>query len=147
MWERDYVTEVIRNILRMHKRIVPGMERGCEEVRACIVLLGGLGHFTDSWSPTKSLRVGNGLATLLDNMRESIHTLHCNLWCLQGTQSKRISRSIICIWACSLGFHVVTLERRPHKTPHIFPPIPDAEYVVLQLKWNVYVAHRHTQLL
>ena len=33
----------------------------------CILLIDGLGHFTDSWSPTRSpLR---GLATLLDNMR------------------------------------------------------------------------------
>ena len=55
------------------------------EVRACVVLL-----------PTRGLLPGrresvNGLATLLDNMRESIHAPHCNLWCLQVTQSKRIS--------------------------------------------------------
>ena len=59
------------------------------EVRGCVVLLiDGLSRFTYSRSPTRSLRVGNGLATLLDNMQESIHT---HLWCLKVTQSKRIS--------------------------------------------------------
>ena len=45
-------------------------EKVCK-VRACVI--DGLGrHFTDSWSPTRSLaeRVGNGLAILLHNMRE-----------------------------------------------------------------------------
>ena len=35
--------------------------------------------FTDSWSLTSSLRVGQAIATLLDSMRESIIALHCNL--------------------------------------------------------------------
>ena len=76
----------------MRKQIVPGTKRTRAEVHACVVLLiDGLGHFTYSWSPTRSLRVSNGLATLLDNMRESIHAPHCNLWCFPVTQSKRIS--------------------------------------------------------
>ena len=75
----------------MREQIVPGTKRACTEVHACVILLiDGMGHFTYSWSPTRSLRVGNGLATPLDNMRQSIHAPHCNPWCLQVTQSKHI---------------------------------------------------------
>ena len=80
------------------------------------LLIDGLGHFTYSWSATRWLRVGNGLATLLDNMRESIHAPLCNLWCLQVRQSQpsasRCKPVLICIiLARSLGFHAVTPER------------------------------------
>ena len=57
------------------------------------------------------------LATLLDNMRESIHAPHGNLWCLQGTYVCRASASgrgktvLICMLARSLGFRAVTPER------------------------------------
>ena len=50
----------------MHEQIVPGTKRMRVEVRAYVVLLiDGLGHFSYSLSPTRSLRVCNGLATLL----------------------------------------------------------------------------------
>ena len=45
-------------------------------------------------------------------MRELIHALQCNLWCLQVMQSKRIwgKPVLVCILTRSLGFHAVTLE-------------------------------------
>ena len=51
--------------------------------------MGGLVHFTDSWSLTSLLRVGHRVATLLDSTRESILALRYNFWRLQGTQSCR----------------------------------------------------------
>ena len=44
-----------------------------------------------SQSPaSSSRRVSHRLATVVDRMRELIHTLHCGFMCLQGTQSKQI---------------------------------------------------------
>ena len=58
-------------------------------IYACAVLLigangGRAGPFTDSWSLTSLLRVGNRVATLLDSTRESILALRYNFWRLQG---------------------------------------------------------------
>ena len=83
-----YVTEIIS---RMQEQIAKGlgMKPVCGSTRMCCTANWWVGP-TDSWSPTKSLRVGNGLATLPDNMQEPIHAPHYNLWCLQGMQSKHI---------------------------------------------------------
>ena len=44
-----------------------------------------------SWYPaSSSRRVWHGLATVVQCMWESIHTLCCGFLCLQVTQSKRI---------------------------------------------------------
>ena len=73
-------------------------------------------------------RVWQWLATVVDTMRESIHDLRCDFLCLQDTQRERTrSRFLISILAFSLVFHAAVSE----KTPLIFRPIPDAEYMVL----------------
>ena len=54
------------------------------------------------------------IRTVVDSMRESIHTLRCDFLCLEDTQSERTRRGkpvLICILACSLAFHAITLER------------------------------------
>ena len=57
-----YVTDILRNISHIREQIVPGplgTKRMRVEVRACVVLLiDGLGHSMDSWSPTRSLAEG-----------------------------------------------------------------------------------------
>ena len=90
------------------------------EVRGCVVLLiDGLSRFTYSRSPTRSLRVGNGLATLLDNMREihapALQPLVSPSYAEQAHLGarERASRGkpvLICILARSLGFHAITPE-------------------------------------
>ena len=64
-------------------------------------------------SPTRSLRVSKGLATLLDNMRESIHIPYFNSGAskLHRASASRGKPVLICILARSLGFHAVTPER------------------------------------
>ena len=76
-------------------------------------------HFTDSWSLTSLLRVGHGVATLLDSTRESILALRYNFWRLQGTQSCRGKPVLICILALSLVFtpylsNAVVSAKSPH---------------------------------
>ena len=77
------------------------------EVHACVVLLiDGLGHFTNSCSPTRSLRVGNRIATLLDK-----HARVDTRPALQLLVPPAGKPVLICVLPRSLGFHAVTLER------------------------------------
>ena len=83
--------------------------------------MGGLVHFTDSWSLTSLLRVGHRVATLLDSTRESILALRYNFWRLQGTQSCRGKPVLICILALSLVFTPYLLNAVVSaKSPHFF---------------------------
>ena len=64
---------------------------------------GGLGYCIGVYSrspASSSQRVWHWLATVVDSMRESMHTLRCGFLCLQRTQSKRI-RSSRLIHACA----------------------------------------------
>ena len=73
-------------------------------------------------------RVWQWLATVVDTMRESIHDLRCDFLWLQNTQRERTrSRFLIRILAFLLVYHAAVSE----KTPLIFRPIPNAEYMVL----------------
>ena len=81
--------------------------------------MGGLVHFTDSWSLTSLLRVGHRVATLLDSTRESILALRYNFWRLQGTQSCRGKPVLISILALSLVFtpylsNAIVSAKSPH---------------------------------
>ena len=85
---------------------------------ACAIpLIDGLGRSTlyvYSWSSaSSSRRVWQRLATVVESMRESIHVLSWDYLSLQGMQSKHIQGKpvLICILACSLGFHAITFER------------------------------------
>ena len=70
------------NIVLTTNRFGLKLTNGTKSVRArkytrVVVLVYGLGHFTYSLSRTRSLRVGNGLATLLDNMRRRASASRC----------------------------------------------------------------------
>ena len=100
------------------------------------IVCGTTNWWAGLWVCIYSRRVLHGVATVVDSIRVSIHALRCEFLCLESkqTRSRCCKPVLISMLAFSLVFHKVTPECSKNH-PNIFPPIPDAEYVVLFVEW------------